>query len=188
MRRGYKLVIAGTAILVVGIILIRMTFIILKQQSLSINSSFETISPGKSMLKLSEVKAGKKMAIAVNYQPPYVPLNIQVIQRPRLAKILDLNFTHSLFTNFVPSKDGMDNIMITNLGTKEVSANAIFGSIEFFDADGQPKTTLSVMAIAGPLLSLIGIIVLTIGGIFLIRDRTRRIGKGRDNRNNEYHE
>jgi hypothetical protein len=188
MRRGYKLVIAGTAILVVGIILIGMTFVILKQQSLSINSSFETISPGKSMLKLSEVKAGKKMAIAVNYQPPYVPLNIQVIQRPHLAKILDLNFTHSLFTNFVPSKDGMDNITITNLRTKEVSANAIFGSIEFFDAGGQPKTTLSVMAIAGPLLSLIGIIVLTIGGIFLIRDRTRRIGKGRDNRNNEYHE
>ena len=70
MRRGYKLVIAGTAILVVGIIiLIGITFVILKQQSLSINSSFETISPGKSMLKLSEVKAGKKMAIAVNYQP-----------------------------------------------------------------------------------------------------------------------
>ena len=139
MRRGYKLVIAGTAILVVGIIiLIGMTFVILKQQSLSINSSFETISPGKSMLKLSEVKAGKKMAIAVNYQPPYVPLNIQVIQRPHLAKILDLNFTHSLFTNFVPSKDGMDNITITNLGTKEVSANAIFGSIKFFDAGGQP--------------------------------------------------
>ena len=65
MRRGYKLVFAGTAILVVGIILIGMTFVILKQQSLSINSSFETISPGKFMLKLSEVKAGKKMAIVV---------------------------------------------------------------------------------------------------------------------------
>jgi hypothetical protein len=37
------------------------------------------------------------------------------------------------------------------------------------------------MAIAGPLLSLIGIIVLIIGGIFLIKDRIRRIRKGRDN-------
>jgi hypothetical protein len=66
------------------------------------------------------VTAGKKMAIVVNYQPPDVPLNIRVIQQPGLAKILDLNFTHRLFTNFVPSKDGMDNIMITNLGTKQV--------------------------------------------------------------------
>jgi hypothetical protein len=174
MQRGYKLLIAGGGILALGIILIGITFVILKQQSFSINSSIETISPSKSMFKSSQVTAGKKMAIVVNYQPPDVPLNIRVIQQPGLAKILDLNFTHRLFTNFVPSKDGMDNIMITNLGTKQVSANAIFGSSEFFDATGQPKTSLSVMAIAGPLLSFIGIIVLIIGGIFLLKDRIRK--------------
>ena len=64
----------------------------------------------------------------------------------------------------MPSKDGMDNIMITNLGTKQVSADTIFGSSEFFDAGGQPKTSISSMAIAGPLLSFVGIIVLIIGG------------------------
>jgi uncharacterized protein (UPF0333 family) len=174
MQRGYKLLISGGGILALGIILIGITFVILKQQSFSINSSIETISPSKSMFKSSQVTAGKKMAIVVNYQPPDVPLNIRVIQQPGLAKILDLNFTHRLFTNFVPSKDGMDNIMITNLGTKQVSANAIFGSSEFFDATGQPKTALSGMAIAGPLLSFIGIIVLIIGGIFLLKDRIRK--------------
>jgi|SRR6476620_6107665 len=173
MQRGYKLLIAGAAILVLGIILIGMTFVILKQQSFSINSSSETISPGKSMLKTSEVNAGKKIAIAINYKPSDVPLNIQVIQQPDLAKILDLNFTDKLFTNFMPSKDGMDNIMITNLGTKQVSANTIFGSSEFFDSVGQPKTILGAMAIAGPLLSFVGIIVLLIGGLFLIKDRIR---------------
>ena len=54
------------------------------------------------MFKTSEVSAGKKMAIAANYQPPDVPLNIQVIQQPGLAKILDPNFSHRLFTNFMP--------------------------------------------------------------------------------------
>ncbi|MFL6325680.1 MAG: hypothetical protein ACJ72C_13120 [Nitrososphaeraceae archaeon] len=182
MQRGYKLLIAGATILAAGIILIGITFVILKQHSLSINSSIETISPGKSIFKTSEVSAGKKMSIAINYQPPDVPLNIQVMQQPGLAKILDLNFTHRLFTNFVPNKDGMNNIMITNLGTKQVSANTIFGSIEFFDGSGQPKTSLSVMALAGPLLSFIGIIVLIIGGIFLIKDRIKtRTMKGRDN-------
>jgi hypothetical protein len=62
-----------------------------------------------------------------------------------------------------------------------VGAYAIFDNIEFFDAGSQPKISLSTLAIAGPLLSLIGIIVLTIGGIFLIKDRLRRIRKGRDN-------
>jgi hypothetical protein len=173
MLLAYKLLIAGATILAAGIILIGITFLILKQQSFSINSSIETISPGKSMFKTSDVNAGKRIAIVVNYHPSDVPLNIQVIQQPNLSKILDLNFTHRLFTNFVPSKDGMDNILITNLGTKQVSANAIFGSSEFFDTGGQPKTSLSAMALAGPFLSFIGIIVLIIGGIFLIKDRIR---------------
>ncbi|HEY7573293.1 MAG TPA: hypothetical protein VH796_18180 [Nitrososphaeraceae archaeon] len=51
MRRRFKMIIAGAVILVVGIVLVGTTFFILKQQSLSINSNFETISPGKSLLK-----------------------------------------------------------------------------------------------------------------------------------------
>ena len=190
MRLGHKLLIAGAAILVMGIILIGITFVILKQQSFSIDSSIETISPGKSIVKNSEVEVGRKIAIVVNYQPTDVPLNIQVIQQPGLAKILDLNFTHKLFTNFVPNKDGTDIIMITNLGTKQVSANVIFGSTEFFDSRGQPNTGMSAMAIAGPLLMFIGIVILIIGGVFLLRDRIRnmRIKKGRGNSNYEYHE
>jgi hypothetical protein len=123
------------------------------------------------------------MAIVVNYQPSDVPLNIQVIQQPGLTKVLDLNFPNRLFTNFMPNKDGMDNIMITNLGTKQVSANTIFGSNEFFDAGGQPKTPLGALAITGSFLSFIGIIVLIIGGIFLLKDRIK--GKRRDSSYNE---
>jgi hypothetical protein len=174
MQRAHKLLIAGGATLAAGIILIGLTLVILKQQSFSINSSIQTISPGKSVFKTSEVLAGKKMAIVVNYQPADMPLNIQVIQQPGLAKILDLNFTNRLFTNFVPNKDSADNIMITNLGTQQVSANIIFGSSEFFDAGGQPKTPLGAMAIAGPFLSFIGIIILIIGGIFSLRDKMRK--------------
>jgi hypothetical protein len=185
MQRGYKLLIAGGAILAAGIILIGITFVILKQQSFSINSSIETISPGKSMVKTSEMNVGKKMTIVVNYQPPDVPLNIQVIQQPGLAKTLDLNFTNRLFTSFITNKDGMDNIMITNLGTNQVSVNTIFGSSEFFDAGGQPKTSLSAIAIAGPFLSFIGIIILIIGGIFLLRDRIRIRRKGIDSSYNK---
>jgi uncharacterized membrane protein len=183
MQRGYKLLISGAAILVIGIILIGITFVILKQQSFSINTSIETISPGKSMFKTSDVKAGKKMSIAVNYQPSNEPLNVQVIQQPGLAKILDVNFTQRLFTNFTSTKDGKDNVIITNLGSKEVSANTVFGSNEFFHAGGQPQIALSATALAGPLLSFIGIIVLVIGGIFLLIDRSRR-----KRRNNKYQE
>jgi hypothetical protein len=180
MQRAHKLLIAGGAILAAGIILFGITLVILRQQSFSINSSIETISPGKSMVKTSEMNGRKKIVIVVNYQPPDVPLNIQVIQQPGLTKILDLNFTNRLFTSFIPNKDVTNNIMITNLGAKQVSANTIFGSSEFFDTGGQPKTPLSAMAIAGPFLSFIGIIILIIGGIFLLKDRIRTRRKGID--------
>ena len=55
MQRGSRLLFAGGGILVGGIILIGIIFVILKQQSFSINSSIETISPGKSIFKTSEV-------------------------------------------------------------------------------------------------------------------------------------
>ena len=185
MRRGYRLLIAGAAIFAAGIILVGITFVILNQQSFSISSSIQTISPGKSMLKTSEVLAGKKMTIVVNYQPSDVPLNIQVIQQSGLSKVLDLNFTDRLHTNFVPNKDGTDNIMITNLGAKQISANTIFGSSEFFDAGGQPKTSVSAIAVAGPLLLFIGIIILIVGGILLLKDRIRIRRSGIDSGQNK---
>lgn len=182
MQRGYKLLIIGTAILAIGIILIGIMFVILKQSSFSINTSIETISPGKSAIKTSDVKAGTKMAIAVTYQPPEVPLNVQVVQEPGLSKILDANFTNKLFANFMPNKDGAANIIITNLGSNQVSANTIFGNSEFFDANGQPSTILSATAIAGPLLSFVGIVVLIVGGVilFIERRRARREKKFRE--------
>ena len=60
MQRGSRLLIAGGAILGGGIILIGIIFVILKQQLFSINSSIETLSPGKSIFKTSEVKASQK--------------------------------------------------------------------------------------------------------------------------------
>lgn len=184
MRKGYKLLIAGTSILAAGMILVGIAFVILNQQSFSINSSIQTISPGKSILKTSEVLAGKKMTIVINYQPSDIPLNIQVIQQPGLSKVLDLNFTDRLFTNFVPNKDGTDNIMITNLGAKQISANTIFGSSEFFDTRGQPKTSVGAIAVAGPLLLFIGIIILIVGGILLLKDRIRIRRSGIDSSQN----
>lgn len=173
MQRGHKLLIIGAAILTLGLILTMTIFVILKQTSFSINTSIEMIPPGKSILKTSDFNKGTKMAIAVNSQPSDVPINVQVIQEPDLAKILDVNFSHSLFTNFMPKKDGVDTIMVTNLGSKQVSTNTVFGNSEFFDSNGQPKIILGTAAIAGLLLSFIGIVVLIIGGIFLLIDRRR---------------
>lgn len=175
MQRGYKVLIIGAIILVIGVILIWMTFHSLNQQSFSINSSIDTISPNKSILKTIEVAAGKRLGISLNYQPSDILLNIQVIQQSNLSKILDLNFTNKFFTTLIPSNDDTDKVLITNLGNKTVSANTLLGNIEFFDVNGQPEVSISIMAMAmaGPSLIFIGVVVLIIGGILLLIDRIR---------------
>ena len=97
-----------------------------------------------------------------------------IVKKPTSkAKILDINFTGSLFENFMPNRDGEDTIMITNLGSKEVSANTVLGNSDFFDSNGQPKIFLGTAAISGIILSFASIIILIVGGIVLLIDRRR---------------
>ena len=173
LQRGYKILIIGGGALAVGIILTMAVFLTFKQTSFNINTGIDIISPHKSIFKTSEVNKGEKMAVAINSKPSDNPMNLQVIERPGLAKILDLNFTGSSFNSFVPNIDGEDTIMITNLGSKEVSANTVLGNSDFFDSSGQPKIFLGAAALLGVSLSFIGVIILIIGGIILFIDRRK---------------
>ncbi|MGB8100935.1 MAG: hypothetical protein WCE96_04570 [Nitrososphaeraceae archaeon] len=177
MQRGYKILIIGAAAMAAGIILTLTVMVVLKQSSFNINASMETVSPGKSIFKTSEVSRGAKMAIGINSKPSDISMNLQIIEREGLAKILDVNFTGSLFKNFISNRDGEDTMMITNLGSKEVSANTIFGNSDFFDASGQPKIFLGAAAVSGIILSFASIIILIVGGIilFIYRRRGKRM-------------
>ena len=173
MQRGYKILIIGAAALVAGIILTLTVMVVLKQSSFNIDASVDTISSGKSIFKTSEVSRGTKMAIGINSKPSDIPMNLQIIERQGLVKILDVNFTGSLFENFMPNSDGEDVMMITNLGSKEVSVNTIFGNSDFFDSSGQPNIFLGAAAVSGIILSFASIVILIIGGIILFIDRRR---------------
>ena len=173
MQRGYKILIIGAAALAAGIILTLSVMAVLKQTSFNIDASVDIVSPSKSIFKTSEVSRGTKMAIGINSKPSDIPMNLQIIERQGLAKILDVNFTGSLFENFMPNRDGEDTIMITNLGSKEVSANTVLGNSDFFDSSGQPKIFLGAAALSGVFLSFAGVVILIIGGIILFIDRRR---------------
>ena len=108
--------IIGAAALVAGIILTLTVMVVFKQSSFNIDASVETISSGKSIFKTSEVNRGTKMAIGINSKPSDIPMNLQIIERQGLVKILDVNFTGSSFNSFIPNRDGEDTILITNLG------------------------------------------------------------------------
>ncbi len=97
LQRGYKILIIGGGALVVGIILTMVIFLTFKQTSFNINTGIDTVSPHKSIFKTSEVNRGEKMAIGISSQPSDIPMNLQIIERLSLSKILDVNFTGSSF-------------------------------------------------------------------------------------------
>ena len=173
LQRGYKILIIGGSALVVGIILTMVIFLTFKQTSFNINTGIDTISPHKSIIKTSEVNRGEKMAIRISSKPSDIPMNLQIIERPSLAKILDVNFTGSSFNSFIPNRDGEDTILITNLGSQVVSANTFLGNSNFFDASGQPKIFLGAAALSGVFLSFAGVVILIVGGIILFIDRRK---------------
>jgi hypothetical protein len=183
MRRLYKILIPGAVIFVVGIGLLALTFYTLKQTSYSINTSYDPISPGKAVLKETDLSAGVKMSLVVDYQPSGVPMNVRVIQIPAGPKILDLNFSHRLFASFTPNEDGLYAAVITNLGSQQqVSVTSSLGTSSLFNANGQPNVPLQAIAIAGIVLPIVGFIVLFIGGVILVKDKLKR---RRGNKNKE---
>ena len=181
MQRGHKLLIIGASILAIGLILIASIFIIFKQTSFYISASIDTISPGKSVVKTSGVSADTNMAIAINSKPPNNEMNLQIIEEPGLTKLLDVNFTGTIFTNFMPKKNGTDTIMISNVGSEQATTNIVFGNRDFFDPTGQPMIVLASISIASLLLSFVGIVVLIAGGVVLFVDKRRIRRKGNQN-------
>ena len=173
IQRGYKLLIIGASILATGLILTASIFLIFKQTSFYISASIDTISPGKSVVKTSGVSAGTNMAIAITSKPPNNEMNLQIIEEPSLTKLLDVNFTGTIFTNFMPKKNGTDTIMISNIGPDQATMNIVFGNRDFFDPSGQPIIILATLSIAGLLLSFVGIVVLNAGGVILFVDKRR---------------
>ena len=180
MQRSFKITIIGAALLGVGIIIIAVMFSLLHQTSFSMNASFDTIAAGKSLVKtIDDVTTGTNIAISLNFQPPDVPFNVQVIQESGLTKLLDVNFTNKLFTKYTATEDGDNNVLITNLGSEQASGNTVLGNVAFFDANGQPQVALGGAAIAGPFLSFIGVVVLIAGGVIYLIDK-RKIRKLKD--------
>lgn len=125
MTSGRKeILIAGIALFTAGIILGLLTYLSFLRGAYSL-SIIETISPGGSYndyINMTFVylynKPGVNMSLAVDSEPPYIPMNIQ-IRQPNLVRIVDIDFNDILFTTFRPTDPGQYIVTISNLGTTD---------------------------------------------------------------------
>ena len=120
------------------------------------------------------------MTVAVEVQPPEVPMQLQVRQ-PGGDIISNISFNNRTSATFTPIIDGEYTIIIANIGNEETSVNMLAGTNPFFALDGdddgnqqQANVALGAMAISGPILGGIGFVIIVIGAIvYFFRDRRR---------------
>jgi uncharacterized membrane protein len=181
LKLGQKLLVIGGVLVAIGVVLVASTFLIIGQSSYSFSTSTQTVSVGESFSKTIEAQAGTNMTVAVEVQPPEVPMQLQVRQ-PGGDIISNISFNNRTSATFTPIIDGEYTIIIANIGNEQVSVNMLAGTNPFFaldddDDDGnqqQANVALGAMAISGPILGGIGFVIIVIGAIvYFFRDRRR---------------
>jgi uncharacterized membrane protein len=180
LKLGQKLLVIGGVLVAIGVVLVPSTFLIIGQSSYSFSTSTQTVSVGESFSKTIEAQAGTNMTVAVEVQPPEVPMQLQVRQ-PGGDIISNISFNNRTSATFTPIIDGEYTIIIANIGNEQVSVNMLAGTNPFFALDGdddgnqqQANVALGAMAISGPILGGIGFVIIVIGAIvYFFRDRRR---------------
>lgn len=180
LKLGQKLLVIGGVLVAIGVVLVASTFLIIGQSSYSFSTSTQTVSVGESFSKTIEAQAGTNMTVAVEVQPPEVPMQLQVRQ-PDGGIISNISFNNRTSATFTPIIDGEYTIIIANIGNEQVSVNMLAGTNPFFALDGdddgnqqQANVALGAMAISGPILGGIGFVIIVIGAIvYFFRDRRR---------------
>jgi uncharacterized membrane protein len=180
LKLGQKLLVIGGVLVAIGVVLVASTFLIIGQSSYSFSTSTQTVSVGESFSKTIEAQAGTNMTVAVEVQPPEVPMQLQVRQ-PGGDIISNISFNNRTSATFTPIIDGEYTIIIANIGNEQVSVNMLAGTNPFFALDGdddgnqqQANVALGAMAISGPILGGIGFVIIVIGAIvYFFRDRRR---------------
>jgi nitrate reductase gamma subunit len=167
LRLGQKLLVIGAGLLGFGIILVIVTFIMIGQSSYSFSTATQPISGGESFNETIQGYAGVDMTVAVQVQPSEIPMQLQVTQ-PGGEFVSDVSFNDRTFASFKPSVDGNYTMIITNLSSEQAVVNTLVGT-------NQANIALGAMAISGPILGGIGVIVIIIGTIvYFIRDRRQK--------------
>lgn len=167
LKLGQKLLVIGAGLLGIGIILVVVTFIMIGQSSYSFSTATQPISGGGSFNDTIQGNTGVDMTVAVQVQPSEIPMQLQVTQ-PGGEIVSNVGFNDRTFATFTPNVDGNYTMIITNLSGEQAVVNTLAGT-------NQANVAIGTLAISGPVLGSIGVVVIIIGAIvYFMRDRRRK--------------
>src|SRR5215469_10186392 len=178
MQRGYIILIAGTALLISGIVIsaVRAGTIIHENAILRGVS----IKPGGSVnVSTQVIDTSRPATLAINVEHinsttgGEIPINIlgETVRNPNGVIITSNEFTKQFFMTFKPAITGNYIVTIYNLGNNNVSIDVLAGNLPFISANNKVNFNSLSGVIVGIILTIAGIIVLIAGVIVLILDK-----------------
>jgi hypothetical protein len=181
MKRGHIILIAGGALLAIGIAIATVWGYFFASTFMQENTiiSQTTIAPSRSIEVTTDVDAIEKslsLAVGLDQQSNDDVKLRGMITNPNGKIISTDEFDDSFFTSIQPDATGRYTATIANLGSEPVRVTGTFGHVPFVGVQGKPDVNAMVggqglgTIIAGGGLAAAGILVLIIGAIITIVD------------------
>ena len=193
MKRGHVILIAGAAVLVVGIAIAAIWGVSFAGSFVANNTILAdtAINPGQSVSAKTDVtQIDRPITLMVGIdksrqqlQPSDVKMK-ETITSPKGEVVNNNEFGDSFVTSVKPQVAGTYTTTITNLGTKTVTVSGTFGYFPIIGPDGRPDINALMsggqqglgMIIAGGLMAVAGVVALIVGGIITVADSRRGHG------------
>jgi hypothetical protein len=177
MNRGYIILLAGTVSLITGIIIFLIfaelrepTDPLLMEDIAEVN---QTIGPSQSVQILGHgTNIQSNFSLIISSEPSDVVLRAQ-IKDPK-GKTISINeFKDLFFSSFKPESAGDYTTIISNMGAKPATVEAILSQIPIFVENDENQLNLLKGILVGIILGIIGMLFLVGGGAILIIDKRK---------------
>jgi hypothetical protein len=177
MKRGYIVLLAGTGSFIIGIVIFLIfaelraaTDPLLMEDVAEIN---RTVWPNQSVqISGHGTNIQSNFSLIISSEPSDVILRAQ-IKDPKGKTILFNEFKDQFFGTFKPESAGDYPTLISNRGAKPATVEALLSQIPVFVENDENQLNVLKGVLVGMILAIIGIFLLTGGGVILIVDKRR---------------
>src|SRR5215204_352340 len=175
LKRGYIILIAGGALVVVGIVISAVSagsFGQFMQENTFIDQA--VVGTINATLQVNDIS--RPIAVGLHIEPESANVILRETVRDPGGGVVNANeFSEEFFTTFKVNSTGKFTLTVSNQGTSPVNVDVLFGYIPFEFVRENNQVDLSPLngIIIGIVLFVVGVISLIVGIVFVIIDRRR---------------
>ncbi len=172
LKRSYIVLLVGVGILIAGSVVLGVNASTLATEFLSNNLVIKqaTIAPDEQYTTEMVSQVGGSVSVLMRGQPFEAQVQGSIIDSTGTVVWKD-QFNGDYIGNFDATQGAKYTIQLKNIGSEEISVDAIVGNVPFMGVGNDAKTGNVAGTLAGLGAGIIGIIILIAGGVLFFADR-----------------